>query len=100
MWLQAIGGHAERETSFFADAGGNRRKFDNGMQPVDTWIRRAPVSWPSIKPASSHITMAAIDGLADHRRHLVGDLDVPDLAFALRGEVSFGTGELTKGASA
>ena len=32
--------------------------------------------------------MPALDGLADHRRRdLVGDLDVPHLAFALRGEV-------------
>ena len=32
--------------------------------------------------------MPALDGLADHRRgDLVGDLDVPDFAFALRGEV-------------
>src|ERR1700722_11361779 len=36
----------------------------------------------------SHIAVAALDGLADHRgRDLVGDLDVPDFAFALRGEV-------------
>src|SRR5215471_16987486 len=37
---------------------------------------------------SSHIAVSALDGLADHRcRDLVGDLDVPDFAFALRGEV-------------
>src|SRR5215475_8562463 len=36
----------------------------------------------------SHIAVPAFDGLADHRRRdLVGDLDVPQLAFALRGEV-------------
>src|ERR1700724_2750473 len=36
----------------------------------------------------SHIAVPALDGLADHRRRdLVGDLDVPDFAFALRGEV-------------
>src|SRR5580704_13647803 len=36
----------------------------------------------------SHIAVPALDGLADHRcRDLVGDLDVPDFAFALRGEV-------------
>src|SRR5262245_42668192 len=36
----------------------------------------------------SHIAVPALDGLADDRcRDLIGDLDVPDLAFALRGEV-------------
>src|SRR5262252_5986722 len=36
----------------------------------------------------SHIAVAALDGLADHRRRdPVGDLDVPHFAFALRGEV-------------
>src|SRR2546423_13443454 len=36
----------------------------------------------------SHIAVPALDGLADHRRRdLVGDLDVPYFAFALRGEV-------------
>src|SRR5215471_2255879 len=36
----------------------------------------------------SHIAVPALDGLADHRRRdLVGDLDVPHFAFALRGEV-------------
>src|SRR5262245_41430137 len=36
----------------------------------------------------SHIAVPTLDGLADHRcRDLIGDLDVPDLAFALRGEV-------------
>src|SRR6185369_15324032 len=38
--------------------------------------------------ASSHNAVSALDGLAHHRRYdLVGDLDVPDFAFALRGEV-------------
>src|SRR5262245_2653608 len=36
----------------------------------------------------SHIAVPALDGLADRRcGDLVGDLDVPDLAFALRGEI-------------
>src|SRR5258705_7082052 len=36
----------------------------------------------------SHVAVPALDGLADHRRRdLVGDLDVPNFAFALRGEV-------------
>src|SRR6266567_739151 len=36
----------------------------------------------------SHIAVPAFDGLADHRcRDLIGDLDVPHFAFALRGEV-------------
>src|SRR5215469_1158362 len=36
----------------------------------------------------SHIAVPTLDGLADHRRRdLVGDLDVPQFAFALRGEV-------------
>src|SRR5215469_15783884 len=36
----------------------------------------------------SHIAVSALDGLADNRRRdLVGDLDVPHFAFALRGEV-------------
>src|SRR5271166_4778668 len=39
-------------------------------------------------PKCSHIAVPALDGLADHRRRdLVGDLDVPHFAFALRGEV-------------
>src|SRR5690242_2810239 len=39
------------------------------------------------RPAS-HIAVPALDGLADHRRrNLVGDLDVPYLAFALGSEV-------------
>ena len=34
----------------------------------------------------SHIAVAALDGLADHRRRdLVRDLDVPHFALALRG---------------
>src|SRR3984885_2199000 len=40
----------------------------------------------AVKP--SHIAVAALDGLADYRcRDLIRDLDVPDFAFALRGEV-------------
>src|SRR5215470_9580314 len=36
----------------------------------------------------SHLAVPALDGLADHRcGDLIGDLDVPDFAFALRGEV-------------
>ena len=36
----------------------------------------------------SHIAVAALDGLADHRcGDLIRDLDVPDFAVALRGEV-------------
>src|SRR5882762_9068162 len=36
----------------------------------------------------SHIAVPAFDGLADHRcRDLIGDLDIPYFAFALRGEV-------------
>src|SRR5258706_1628788 len=36
----------------------------------------------------SHTAVPALDGLADHRcRDLIGDLDVPHFAFALRGEV-------------
>src|ERR1700730_1895964 len=36
----------------------------------------------------SHIAVPALDGLADRRcRDLIGDLDVPHFAFALRGEV-------------
>src|SRR5262245_253848 len=36
---------------------------------------------------SSHIAVPALDGLAYYRRrNLVGDLDVPYFAFALRGE--------------
>src|SRR5262245_4718789 len=39
-------------------------------------------------PTHSHIAVPALDGLADHRRRdLVGDLDVPNFAVALRGEV-------------
>src|SRR5215211_835117 len=37
----------------------------------------------------SHIAVAALDGLADHRcRDLVRDLDIPHFAFALGGEVA------------
>src|SRR5205085_8920591 len=37
---------------------------------------------------ASHIAVPALEGLAHHRRrNLVGDLDVPHFAFALRGEV-------------
>src|SRR5262245_38618835 len=40
------------------------------------------------RPNCSHIAVPALDSLADHRRRdLVGDLDVPHFAFALRGEV-------------
>src|SRR5258705_2359335 len=36
----------------------------------------------------SHIAVPTLDRLADHRcRDLIGDLDVPDFAFALGGEV-------------
>ena len=36
----------------------------------------------------SHIAVPALDDLADHRcRDLIGDLDVPDFAVALRHEV-------------
>src|SRR5882672_11443767 len=36
----------------------------------------------------SHIAVPALDGLADDWcRDLIGDLDVPDFAFALRGKV-------------
>src|SRR5271170_3061023 len=36
----------------------------------------------------SHIAVPALDGLADHRRRdLVGDLDIPNFAFALGNEV-------------
>src|SRR5947209_3452824 len=46
-------------------------------------LRRSSVGQPS-----SHIAVPALDGLADHRcRDLIGDLDVPDFAFALRGEI-------------
>src|SRR5258706_8498536 len=39
-------------------------------------------------PKCSHTAVPALDGLADHRcRYLIGDLDVPHFAFALRGEV-------------
>src|SRR5258706_12186393 len=39
-------------------------------------------------PKCSHTAVPALDGLADHRcRDLIGDLDVPHFAFALRGEV-------------
>src|SRR5262249_27164417 len=44
----------------------------------------------STSPArrSSQLAVTALDCLADGRgRHLVGDLDVPDFAFALRREV-------------
>src|ERR1700745_3516797 len=41
-----------------------------------------------IPPRVSHIAVPALDGLADRRRRdLVGNLDVPHFAFALRGEV-------------
>jgi hypothetical protein len=43
---------------------------------------------PCDRLESSHIAVPALDGLADYRRRdLIGDLDVPDFAFALRGEV-------------
>src|SRR5271166_3172918 len=36
----------------------------------------------------SHIAVPTLDSLADHRRRdLIGDLDVPHFAFALRSEV-------------
>src|SRR5262245_55724089 len=36
----------------------------------------------------SHIAVPALDGMADHRcRDLIGDMDVPDFAFDLCGEV-------------
>src|SRR5690348_4743213 len=36
----------------------------------------------------SHIPMAALDGLADHRRRdLIGNLDIPDFTVALLGKV-------------
>src|SRR6202047_869236 len=39
-------------------------------------------------PRPSHIAVPALDGLADYRcRDLIGDLDVPNFAFALRCEV-------------
>src|SRR5215470_11849438 len=39
-------------------------------------------------PKGSHIAVPALDGLPDYRcGDLIGDLDVPDFAFALRGEV-------------
>src|SRR5262245_43425547 len=38
--------------------------------------------------SKSHIAVPALDGLAIHRcRDLIGDLDVPDFAVALRSEV-------------
>src|SRR6266566_5275378 len=41
-----------------------------------------------LRSKCSHIAVSALDGLADHRcRDLIGDLDVPYFAFALRGEV-------------
>src|SRR3982074_1768365 len=49
-----------------------------------------PSGWPPGQPVRkcSHVAVPALDGLADHRRRdLVGDLDVPYFAFALRGEV-------------
>src|SRR5215475_15932189 len=48
---------------------------------------RLPGTRPNC-PKHSHIAVPALDGLADHRcGDLIGDLDVPDFAFALRGEV-------------
>src|SRR5262252_5898547 len=49
--------------------------------------RTSTVRWcPCSK--CSHIAVPALDGLADHRcRDLIGDLDIPYFAFALRGEV-------------
>src|SRR5262249_30214455 len=45
-------------------------------------------AWLPPRSKCSHIAVPALDGLADHRRRdLVGDLDVPHFAFALRGEV-------------
>src|SRR4029077_10597606 len=44
---------------------------------------------PPNRAPSSHIAVPALDGLADHRRRdLIGDLDIPDFAVALRGEIS------------
>src|SRR5579859_3200821 len=46
------------------------------------------VSLCSTRATGSHIAVAAFDGLADHRcGDLIGNLDVPDFAVALRGEV-------------
>jgi hypothetical protein len=48
---------------------------------------KAHPSWPT-RSKCSHIAVPALDGLADRRcRNLIGDLDVPHFAFALRGEV-------------
>src|SRR5207249_2379840 len=43
---------------------------------------------PILRPTRSHIAVPALDSLADDWcRDLIGDLDVPNFAFALRGEV-------------
>src|SRR5215469_9016989 len=50
--------------------------------------RRPLATNKAIRWKRSHNAVAALDGLADHRRgDLIRDLDVPDFAFALRGEV-------------
>src|SRR6476620_5401322 len=48
----------------------------------------SPYATNKARSKCSHIAVPALDGLADNRRRdLVGDLDVPYFAFALRGEV-------------
>src|SRR5215472_12181868 len=50
--------------------------------------RRPLATNKAIRWKRSHNAVAAFDGLADRRRgDLIRDLDVPDFAFALRGEV-------------
>src|SRR6476620_10358307 len=48
----------------------------------------SPYATNKARSKCSHIAVPALDGLADHRRRdLIGDLDVPHFAFALRSEV-------------
>src|SRR5260370_8087844 len=52
------------------------------------WRRARSTYMRPTSSKCSHIAVPALDGLADHRcRDLIGDLDVPHFAFALRGEV-------------
>src|SRR5438045_2472967 len=64
------------------------RKGEGGLENARLRRYGWQASHTSTRSKSSHIAVPALDGLADHRRRdLVGDLDVPDFAFALRGEV-------------
>src|SRR3954467_2804492 len=65
------------------------RELVAGIGSAATW-KRSDLATRSAGVATKclHVAVAALNGLADRRRRdLVGDLDVPNFAFALRDEV-------------